>query len=105
MGSIPEVTTSQLVGPDGGVSETPEGIHRMWRMYFKTLMNCTREVEPNVWEVLPTHTPSVPMLEDRSTWSEVEGAIKGLCNNKAAGVCEIKAELLGKTYVLYCTIC
>jgi hypothetical protein len=34
------------------------------------------------------------MLEDPPTWSEVEGAIKGLCNGKAAGVCELKAELL-----------
>jgi hypothetical protein len=94
MGAIPKVTTTQLVGPDGRVPDTPEGMQRMWRTYFETLLNCRREVEPNVWEALPTHTPSAPMLEDPPTWSEVEGAIKGLCNGKAAGVCELKAELL-----------
>jgi hypothetical protein len=48
MGAIPKVTTTQLVGPDGRVPDTPEGMQRMWRTYFETLLNCRREVEPNV---------------------------------------------------------
>jgi hypothetical protein len=104
MGSVPKVTTSQLMGPDGRVPDTPEGLQRMWRRYFETLLNCRREVEPNVWEALPTHPPSAPTLEGPPTWVEVEGAIKGLCNNKAAGVCEIKAELLKSGGQDLCTV-
>jgi hypothetical protein len=38
MGAIPKVTTTQLVGPDGRVPDTPEGMQRMWRTYFETLL-------------------------------------------------------------------
>ena len=75
MGSIPKVTTSQLVGLDGRVPGTPEGIQRMWRTHFETLLNCRREVTPNVWEALPKHASSAPMMEDPPTWSEGEVAI------------------------------
>ena len=49
MGAIPKVTTTQLVGPDGRGPDSLEGIQRMWRTYFETLLNCRREVERNVW--------------------------------------------------------
>jgi hypothetical protein len=50
-------------GPDGKALTSPDSIHAAWKEFFELLLNCQREIPEGVYEGLPVHPNTDPLVE------------------------------------------
>jgi len=69
-----------------------KGILSRWDEHLRDLLNCVNPSDPTLLDLIP-ELPLIPQLDYTSTLHEIEVAVKGLKNNKAAGPDGIAAEI------------
>ena len=96
LGAGQEASVNTIRGPDGNALTSPESIHAAWKEFFELLLNCQREIPEGVYEGLPVHPNTDPLVEHAPIRQEVVWGLQAVLNYKAAGVCDIKGEMLKK---------
>ena len=78
---------------DGVLIKNKELILERWAECIQNLLNKVHTTDPDFLDGLPT-LPTIPKLDDPPSFGEVEKAILGLKDNKAAGPNNIPAEVI-----------
>ena len=78
---------------DGVLIKNKELILERWAEYLQNQLNKVHTTNPDFLDDLPT-LPIIPKLDDPPSFDEVEKAILGLKDNKAAGPDNISAEVI-----------
>ena len=73
-------------------------------MHLKELLNCVNPTDPTLVDLI-RQLPIIPQLDHPPDFYEVEVAIKGLKNNKAAGPDGIPAEVSNMEVTILPTDC
>jgi len=69
-----------------------KGILSRWAEHLSELLNCMNSTDPTLVDLTPQF-PVIPQLDDHPALHEIQTAIKGLKNNKAAGPDGISGEV------------